>query len=191
MKIEASKRTHVSAQKALTAAVETAIIIPEISGGDSRIRCPGVCASRLYFLLHFHNRSFESVRGCHAPVLGRQGTAEMRRRAPTYRERWVKNDDSGTLGFLFFQNQNAVQSGTAFSFYTIIDKKRGLSGLNRTFQETDIEAFLDMGLCPIAPPKGFPFSAVCFRHWRQQPKTSLETFGQKYLVFLGISVLLA
>lgn len=110
MKIEASKRTHVSAQKALTAAVETAIIIPEISEGDSRIRCPGVCASRLYFLLHFHNRSFESVRGCHAPVLGRQGTAEMRRRAPTYRERWVKNDDSGTLGFLFFQNQNAVQS---------------------------------------------------------------------------------
>lgn len=123
MKIEASKRTHVSAQKALTAAVETAIIIPEISEGDSRIRCPGVCASRLYFLLHFHNRSFESVRGCHAPVLGRQGTAEMRRRAPTYRERWVKNDDSGTLGFLFFQNQNAVQSGTAFSFYIIIDKK--------------------------------------------------------------------
>ncbi len=124
MKIEASKRTHVSAQKALTAAVETAIIIPEISEGDSRIRCPGVCASRLYFLLHFHNRSFESVRGCHAPVLGRQGTAEMRRRAPTYRERWVKNDDSGTLGFLFFQNQNAVQSGTAFSFYTIIEKSK-------------------------------------------------------------------
>jgi hypothetical protein len=29
----------------------------------------------------------------------------MRRRAPTYRERWVKNDDSGTLGFLFLQNQ--------------------------------------------------------------------------------------
>ena len=124
MKIEASKRTHVSAQKALTAAVETAIIIPEISEGDSRIRCPGVCASRLYFLLHFHNRSFESVRGCHAPVLGRQGTAEMRRRAPTYRERWVKNDDSGTLGFLFFQNQNAVQAGTAFSFYTIIEQKK-------------------------------------------------------------------
>ena len=124
MKIEASKRTHVSAQKALTAAVETAIIIPEISERDSRIRCPGVCASRLYFLLHFHNRSFESVRGCHAPVLGRQGTAEMRRRAPTYRERWVKNDDSGTLGFLFFQNQNAVQSGTAFSFYTIIEKSK-------------------------------------------------------------------
>jgi hypothetical protein len=48
----------------------------------------------------------------------------MRRRAPTYRERWVKNDDSGTLGFLFFQNQNAVQSGTAFSFYTIIEKSK-------------------------------------------------------------------
>ena len=41
------------------------------------------------------------MRGCHAPVLVRQGTAEMRRRAPTYRERWVKNDDSGTVGFLF------------------------------------------------------------------------------------------
>ena len=132
MKIEASKRTHVSAQKALTAAVETAIIIPEISEGDSRIRCPGVCASRLYFLLHFHNRSFESVRGCHAPVLGRQGTAEMRRRAPTYRERWVKNDDSGTLGFLFFQNQNAVQSGTAFSFYPIIEKSKFFTKRGRT-----------------------------------------------------------
>jgi hypothetical protein len=47
-----------------------------------------------------------------------------------------------------------------------------------------------MGLCPIAPPKGFPFSFVCFCHWQQQPKTSLETFGQKYLVFLEISVLL-
>jgi len=48
-----------------------------------------------------------------------------------------------------------------------------------------------MGLCPIAPPKGFPFSAVCFRHWRQQPKTSLETFGQKYLVlFLKYQFLL-
>ena len=127
MKIEASKRTHVSAQKALTAAVETAIIIPEISEGDSQIRCPGVCASRLYFLLHFHNRSFESVRGCHAPVLGRQGTAEMRRRAPTYRERWVKNDDSGTLGFLFFQNQNAVQAGTAFSFYTVNEQIRNFA----------------------------------------------------------------
>ena len=114
MKIEASKRTHVSAQKALTAAVETAIIIPEISEGDSRIRCPGVCASRLYFLLHFHNRSFESVRGCHAPVLGRQGTAEMRRRAPTYRERWVKNDDSGTLGF-FSEKQRRPMMGCVFS----------------------------------------------------------------------------
>jgi len=48
-----------------------------------------------------------------------------------------------------------------------------------------------MGLCPIAPPKGFPFSFVCFCHWQQQPKTSLETFGQKNLFFLEISVLLA
>ena len=39
------------------------------------------------------------IRGCHAPVLVRQGTAEARHRAPTYRERWVKNDGSGTLGY--------------------------------------------------------------------------------------------
>ena len=122
MKIEASKRTHVSAQKALTAAVETAIIIPEISEGDSRIRCPGVCASRLYFLLHFHNRSFESVRGCHAPVLGRQGTAEMRRRAPTYRERWVKNDDSGTLGFYFFKIKTQFNRELRFRFIQSLRK---------------------------------------------------------------------
>ncbi len=43
-------------------------------------------------------------------------------------------------------------------------------------------SILDMGFCPIAPPKGFPFSIVCFCHWQQQPKTSLETFGRKYLV---------
>ena len=45
------------------------------------------------------------IRGCHAPVLVRQGTAEMRHRAPTYRERWVKNDGSGTLGY--FGNQRS------------------------------------------------------------------------------------
>ena len=39
-----------------------------------------------------------------------------------------------------------------------------------------------MGLCPIAPPKGFPFSIVCFCHRQQQPKTSLETFGCKYFI---------
>ena len=39
------------------------------------------------------------IRGCHAPVFVRQGTAEARHRAPTYRERWVKNDGSGTLGY--------------------------------------------------------------------------------------------
>ena len=43
-------------------------------------------------------------------------------------------------------------------------------------------SILDMGLCPIAPPKGFPFSIVCFCHRQQQTKTSLETFGRKYLV---------
>ena len=40
-----------------------------------------------------------------------------------------------------------------------------------------------MGLCPIAPPKGFPFSIVCFCHRQQQPKTPLETFGRKYFFF--------
>jgi len=50
---------------------------------------------------------------------------------------------------------------------------------------------LDVGLCPTAPPKGFPFSFVCFCHWQQQTKTSLETFGQKYLVSLEMLVLLA
>ena len=45
------------------------------------------------------------IRGCHAPVLVRQGTAEARHRAPTYRERWVKNDGSGTLGY--FGNQRS------------------------------------------------------------------------------------
>ena len=39
------------------------------------------------------------IRGCHAPVFVRQGKAEARHRAPTYRERWVKNDGSGTLGY--------------------------------------------------------------------------------------------
>ena len=33
------------------------------------------------------------------PYFVRQGTAEARHRAPTYRERWVKNDGSGTLGY--------------------------------------------------------------------------------------------
>ena len=45
------------------------------------------------------------IRGCHAPVFVRQGTAEARHRAPTYRERWVKNDGSGTLGY--FGNQRS------------------------------------------------------------------------------------
>jgi len=39
------------------------------------------------------------------PYLLRQGTAEARHRAPTYRERWVKNDGSGTLGY--FGNQRS------------------------------------------------------------------------------------
>ena len=161
MKIEASKRTHVSAQKALTAAVETAIIIPEISEGDSRIRCPGVCASRLYFLLHFHNRSFESVRGCHAPVLGRQGTAEMRRRAPTYRERWVKNDDSGTLGFLFFKIKTQFNRGLRFRFI----QKRNVKLTNQYFKNNTKD------LCPKVS-KGRPESPLVGR-WGKAPYSKI------------------
>ena len=52
------------------------------------------------------------IRGCHAPVLVRQGTAEMRHRAPTYRERWVKNDGSGTLGY--FGDQRSPGNWAAF-----------------------------------------------------------------------------
>ncbi len=37
-------------------------------------------------------------------------------------------------------------------------KSKGLTSLNRAFQETNIEAFVDMGLRPIAPPKGFPLA---------------------------------
>ena len=162
MKIEASKRTHVSAQKALTAAVETAIIIPEISEGDSRIRCPGVCASRLYFLLHFHNRSFESVRGCHAPVLGRQGTAEMRRRAPTYRERWVKNDDSGTLGFLFFSKSKRSSSGNCVF---VLYKKRNVKLTNQYFKNNTKD------LCPKVS-KGRPESPLVGR-WGKAPYSKM------------------
>ena len=161
MKIEASKRTHVSAQKALTAAVETAIIIPEISEGDSRVRCPGVCASRLYFLLHFHNRSFESVRGCHAPVLGRQGTAEMRRRAPTYRERWVKNDDSGTLGFYFFKIKTQFNRELRFRFI----QKRNVKLTNQYFKNNTKD------LCPKVS-KGRPESPLVGR-WGKAPYSKI------------------
>lgn len=52
------------------------------------------------------------IRGCHAPVLERQGTAEARHRAPTYRERWVKNDGSGTLGY--FGEQRSPGNWAAF-----------------------------------------------------------------------------
>ena len=38
---------------------------------------------------------------------------------------------------------------------------------------------MDMGLCPIAPPKGFP--SVYGTRLAHRP---LETFGHKYLVFL-------
>ena len=49
--------------------------------------------------------------------------------------------------------------------------------------QSKIKHFQNMGLCPIAPPKGFPFSLVCFCHWQQQPKTPLETFGHIPFVF--------
>ena len=56
-------------------------------------------------------------------------------------------------------------------------KSKGLISLNRTFQEINIEAFVDMGLCPIAPPKGFP--SVYGARLAHRP---LETFGRKYFV---------
>ena len=46
------------------------------------------------------------------PFLERQGTAEVRHRAPTYRERWVKNDGSGTLGY--FGDQRSPGNWAAF-----------------------------------------------------------------------------
>ena len=56
-------------------------------------------------------------------------------------------------------------------------KFKGLTSLNRTFQEINIEAFVDMGLRPIAPPKGFP--NVYGARLAHRP---LETFGRKYFV---------
>ena len=58
------------------------------------------------------------IRGCHAPVLVRQGTAEARHRAPTYRERWVKNDGSGTLGY--FGDQRSPGNWAAFFSWTAV-----------------------------------------------------------------------
>ena len=46
------------------------------------------------------------------PFFERQGTAEARHRAPTYRERWVKNDGSGTLGY--FGDQRSPGNWAAF-----------------------------------------------------------------------------
>ena len=49
------------------------------------------------------------------------------------------------------------------------------------------QSFHDIHSCHLSwgfapnPTKGLSFSAVCFRHWRQLPKTSLETFGSQRL----------
>ena len=56
-------------------------------------------------------------------------------------------------------------------------KSKGLTSLNRTFQETNIGAFVDMGLAPSPPPKGFP--SVYGARLAHRP---LETFGRKYFV---------
>ncbi len=61
------------------------------------------------------------VRGCHAPVFVRQGTAEARHRAPTYRERWVKNDGSGTLGY--FGDQRSPGNRAAFLLFRDLRKR--------------------------------------------------------------------
>ena len=81
-------------------AEDGADIINSVTGDDIRNgEIPGVFASRLVFSYIFTTGARKLVHGCHAPVFVRQGTAEMRHRAPTYRRRWVKNDGSGTLGF--------------------------------------------------------------------------------------------
>ena len=63
--------------------------------------------------------------------------------------------------------------------------------LNSNISKIKIQALFGYGALPHRPTKGLSFSFVCFCHWQQQPKTSLETFGHKYLAFLEISVLLA
>ena len=49
----------------------------------------------------------------------------MRRRAPTYRERWVKNDDSGTLGFfIFFKIKTQFKRELRFRFIQSLNKSK-------------------------------------------------------------------
>lgn len=57
----------------------------------------------------------------------------MRRRAPTYRERWVKNDDSGTLGFLFFKIKTQFNRGLRFRFIQSLIKKAAACEKPRAF----------------------------------------------------------
>ena len=45
--------------------------------------------------------------------------------------------------------------------------------------------FFEYGALPHHPAKGLSFSVVCFRHRRQRPKTSLETFGQNNSTFFN------
>ena len=106
-----------TAKKPLTASDDTAIIIPEASGkpaGSDVLGCaPVVCIFSYIYI----TGARMLIRGCHAPVLVRQGTAEARHRAPTYRERWVKNDGSGTLGF-FGDQRSPRHSGCVFVWMT-------------------------------------------------------------------------
>ena len=79
----------------------------------------------------------------------------MRRRAPTYRERWVKNDDSGTLGF-FHEKQRDSMTGRVF-FYA---KKRAepaqLVDINKLGLNSNIKKFSYSFICGkgYSPPSG-------------------------------------
>ncbi len=56
--------------------------------------------------------------------------------------------------------------------------KKGTVKLKPNISRSKYLSILDMGLCPIAPPKGFP--SVYGARLAHRP---LETFGHKYLVF--------
>ena len=85
----------------------------------------------------------------------------MRRRAPTYRERWVKNDDSGTLGFLFFKIKTQFNRGLRFRFI----QKRNVKLTNQYFKNNTKD------LCPKVS-KGRPESPLVGR-WGKAPYSKM------------------
>ena len=87
----------------------------------------------------------------------------MRRRAPTYRERWVKNDDSGTLGFLFFKIKTQFNRGLRFRFI----QKRNVKLTNQYFKNNTKD------LCPKVSKEVF----VCCCQWQKQTNENGKPFG--------------